>query len=186
MTSIYAFLQGATPCSEKVISNNCDSKCKTIGSRLETTPCILVDDNKVLVRGDQLSFKVHQEKPLRPFLYAIPRNYEHILKRLGATEQITLIQLAKVFKTMRDRCKGEKINPEYESKAQDATYLFFKSILKESDAGEGESKITNLTELYLPSADKRLIKSNELLCKVPPSHIATVERKFLEIVHTTY
>ena len=68
------------------------------------------------------------------------------------------------------------MHPEYESKARDATYLFFKSILKEIGQNEVESKSSHLTELYLPSEDKRLIKSNELLCKVPPRHIDTVAK----------
>ena len=179
MTSIYEFFQGATACCGKVISENCNSECKTIGRRLKTTPCILVEDSKVLVRGDQLSFKVDPDKSLRPFLYEVPRyygSYEHILKRLGATEEITSFQLAKLLKTIKDRCKEEAMNPEFESKAQNATYLLFKSILKESETSKGKSKISYPAKLYLPSEDKRLIKSNELLCKVPPRHIETVAK----------
>ena len=187
MKCIYDFFLQSTEACERDITDHCSQECKNIGNRLRSIPCILVEDEKVLVKGDQLSFDALLETSLHPFLYAVPReygNYDHILKRLGATEEITSLQMAKLFKTMKDRCKEGKINPNFELKAQKAMFLLFKSVFKESCGGKKESKISSLAELYLPSEDKRLVKSTELVCQVPPRHLRTVAKLKYQVLYS--
>ena len=179
MAGIYEFLQKATKCPHAEISAECSITCLTIGTRLANTHCILVDDDKVIVKADQLSFKIRQERALEPFIYEVPRGYgklEHLLKRLGATETITPLQLANVFKEMSDRSRGEVMNPEFQKKAPYAMLLLFESVLEEAKDENRKSSLINVKELYLPSEDNRLVKSSELLCKIPPQHSKTIAR----------
>jgi sacsin len=67
------------------------------------------------------------------------------------------------------------MNPEIENKAKNAMFLLFESVLNEAKEEKKESSIANVKELYLPSVDKRLITSSELLCKIPPRHIETIK-----------
>ncbi len=110
MNNIYTFLHGSTKCPKPEISDECSYTCEMIGNRLAGSQCILVpvDNPKVVVKGDQLSFKITASKSLVPFIYEVPREYgnlQHLLKRLGATETITPLQLVSVFKKMKDRTR---------------------------------------------------------------------------------
>ncbi len=68
------------------------------------------------------------------------------------------------------------MNPEIKEKAHNAMFLLFDSVLNEAKEEKKQSSIANVGELYLPSVDKRLIKSSELLCKIPPRHIEVIKR----------
>ena len=181
MNNIYKFLQRATNCEGKDISPECSNTCKMIGNRLASTQCILVpaDEPKAVVRGDQLSFKIPDDKLLVPYMYVVPREYgelQHLLKRLGATETITPLQIVNVYKRMKDRTRDMILNPDLEQKAQNAMFLLFNSVLREAEEKDKQSSLANVQEMYLPSVDQRLIKSSELLCKIPPRHIETVKQ----------
>ena len=163
MKLIYSFLAAHLECISKEATDECTNDCKEIGRRLKTVPCILVNEGNVLVMGKQLSFKLPDGDPLSPFLYKVPREYgtlEHFLKRLGVTEMIKLSQLANVFKIMKDQCNEEQLSSDYEKKAKYAMYMLFELVVK--------TRVESLDELYLPSEEKRLVKSNQLVCKVPP------------------
>ena len=181
MNNIYEFLQRATNCEGKDISAKCSNTCKMIGNCLESTPCILVpvDEPKTVVKGDQLSFKILDDKSLLPYIYVVPREYgklQHLLKRLGATETITPLQIVNVLERMKNRTKHHVLDPNLEKIAQNAMFLLFELVLREAKDKEQQSSLANVQELYLPSVEKRLIKSSELLCKIPPRHIKTIER----------
>ena len=189
MNNIYEFLQRATNCEGKDTCVECSNTCKMIGNRLANTKCILVPANepKAVVRGDQLSFKIPDDKSLVPYMYVVPPEYgnlQHLLKRLGATETITSFQIVNVFKRMKDRAKNQVLDPNLENIAQNAMFLFFESILRETGEQEKPSLLANVQELYLLSEDKRLIKSSELLSKIPPRHIETI--KLLGDYHALY
>ena len=180
MNNIYGFLKRVMECPKREISAECSNTCEMIGNRLASTQCILVpvDDPNAVVRGDQLSFKIPDDKSLVPFIYEVPLDYDslqHLLKRLGATETVTPLQLVSAFKKMKDRTKDNMMNPDIEKKANNAMYLLFESVLNEAKEEKKESSIANVSELYLPSVDKRLITSSELLCKIPPRHIETIK-----------
>ena len=181
MNDIYEFLQKATKCPKPEISAECSHTCAMIGNRLASFQCILVPANNpdAVVKGDQLSFRISKDKSLVPFIYQVPWEYgnlQHLLKRLGATESITPLQLVSVFKKMKDRTRDNEMNLEIRAKAHNAMFLLFESLLKETEKTGGKSPIASVRELFLPSVDKRLIKSNELLCKIPPRHNETIKR----------
>ena len=155
----------------KELSESCSSTCRTIGDRLKSVPCILLLSEKCLVKGEQLAFTVPQEKLLKPYFYRVPFNcgaYQHFLERLGATQEMTPLQMANVLKSINDCCQGNQMNSEDEKKARHATFVFFDSLVRERSCEEKTPKPLELTELYLPSENKCLVKSNELVCNVPP------------------
>ena len=171
MVNIYTFLNKSIECGKKEISDCCSEECRITGDRLKTVPCVLVEDGKVLVKGDQLSFMVHGWNLYHPFLYTVPREYgpfEHLMKRLGATEQLTSLQLASILKAMKSQCKDDRMNPNFIEKARTAMGELFQCVYSESKCGKEASMISHLNELFLPSEGERLIKANELVCKIPP------------------
>ena len=181
MNNMYEFLHRASKCPKPEITCECTHTCEVIGRHLASSQCILVPaiDPKVVVQGDQLSFKIPDDKSLEPFIYEVPREYgnmQHFLKRLGATETMTPLQLVKVFKKIKARVKNKILDPHLEKQAHTAMFLFFDSLLKENQDESKQSTIANVQELYLPSIDKKLIKSSELLCKIPPRYIGIIGR----------
>ncbi|XP_028408299.1 LOW QUALITY PROTEIN: sacsin-like [Dendronephthya gigantea] len=174
MISIYEGLSKELNCSDaKDISDGCSQDCKSIGKRLSGIPCVLVEEGMVMVPGDRLSFETRQfDSTFIPFLYTVPRRYctyEHLMKRLGATEKFTSLQFATVLKTIRDKCQNTKMNPNLFEKARAAMTVLFQCLLVESHGGN-KTKICDLTELFLPSEKEILVKSSELILKIAPRY----------------
>ena len=171
MESIYKGLNTELDCSEnKNISDNCSAECKSIGIRLNSIPCVLVEDGKVVVAGNKLSFGSQNDSSFIPFLYSVPRRYcayEHLMKRLGATEQFTSLQFANVLQAIRNKCNNTKMNPNLFEKAKAAMRELFHSLLIESHGGN-ETKMSDLRELFLPSEREILVKSRDLILKIAP------------------
>ena len=171
LVSIYGFFES------KEVAGSSGHTCQTIADRLNVVPCILLDNENTLVTGGQLSFAVPSNKSLQPFLYAVPQEYfvyPHFLKRLGATVEVTPLQMANVLKAIKDRSQDKKMKHNLEQIALHAMFLLFQSIV--TDSANKESKTSELNELYLPSEAKLLIKSNELVCKVPPRLLKAVSK----------
>lgn len=169
MNSIYDFLSENIECSNREVSDDCTETCKGIGRRFQTRPCVYMED-ETLIKGEQLSFKIPGTDLLNPFLYTVPRKYgryQHLLKRLGATEKVTSLQLASLLKATKDRCGDEQMDDDFEKKTKIATVLLLKCVYHESHRGKEPSKLSDLGELFLPSDGKYLVKSNELVSKVP-------------------
>ena len=155
----------------KELSESCSSTCRMIGDRLKSVSCIFLVDENRLVRGEQLAFTVPQEGLLKPYFYRVPFDYgvyQHFFKRIGATKEMTPFQMANVLKSIKDCCQGDPMSSENEEKARHATFVFFDFLVGERDCEEKTPKPLGLTELYLPSKDKRLVKSNKLICNVAP------------------
>ena len=171
MESIYKGLSTELECSDKNVSDNCSEECKSIGRRLKSIQCVLVEEGKVLVTGDKLSFESQIDCDFIPFLYVVPRKfcaYEHLMKRLGATEKFTSLQFANVLQSIKTKCSNTKMNPNFFEKAKAAMGKLFQSLLIESKAGN-KTTICELKELFLPSEKEILVKSSDLIHKVPPS-----------------
>ena len=186
MDSIYKGLSTEVDCREdKNISDNCSEECKSIGKRLNGIPCVLVEEGKVLVTGDKLSFESQIDCDFIPFLYVVPRKfcaYEHLMKRLGATEKFTSLQFANVLQAIRKKCNNTKMNPNFFEKAKAATAKLFQSLLNEGKGGN-ETTISELKELFLPSEQEILVKSSDLIHKVPTSfRIALTNRANLSVL----
>ena len=166
---IYKFLQGLMSCSKDTLSSQCTEKCHEIGDCLALVACILLSKERHVLKGEELSFE-DQEK-LKPHLYTVPRReyaiYEHLLKRLGVTEKISASQMANVLNSIKTSCIKDTMSREEDEKARYATGILFKS-LSNDDENAVETRLSNCEVLYLPSMTKKLVESNNLVCKVQP------------------
>ena len=183
--SIYKYLYGQVQsCAGMPLSSNCDKECREIGQSLASVACILLTKERCLVKGESLSFEDTKEK-LKPHFYVVPREYstyEHLLKRLGVTEEITAMQMVNVLSSIKEESSTKDVmNPEEKEKACFATSALFESLLK--DKTEVESRLSGCKELNLPSINKRLVKSSELVCNVQPRLHDSVSKQGYEILY---
>ena len=181
---IYDFLKGLTQnCGKQPPSSDCNNDCQMIGDVLAPVACILLSEERQLVKGEGLSFE-DTGGVLKPHFHVVPRNYgqyEHLLKRLGVTEKLTASQMSNVLESIKNSCVEHTMNPEEEEKACFATSVLFKSL--HGDSTEVESRLSNCKELFLPSIKKRLVKSNELVCQMLPRLRDSVAKQGYEILY---
>jgi sacsin len=133
-----------------------------IGIRLENVACIFLQEDDTFVRAEQLVFRLSENSPLKPFLYPVPREFgelEHFLKRLGATEKPTPLQIAYVLTSIQQEVGEETLSSELEEKVKYAMRVLF-GLLDKGENADG------IDQLYLPSKDKHLVKSCEMVCNV--------------------
>ena len=170
-------------CAKKPPSLNCNNECLDIGESLASVACILLNEERCLVKGETLSFKDTDEK-LKPHFYVVPENYyryEHLLKRLGVTKDINASQMANVLKSIKDSSTEDVMSSENEKKACFATLTLFESLFK--DDAEVESGLSNCKELNLPSMKKQLVKSTELVRNVQPRLSDSVAKQGYKILY---
>ena len=159
---IYQFLWEAMQCSGSSPNNGCSDVCMDIGIRLENLACIFLQEDETFVRAEQLVFKLSESSSLKPFLYPVPREFgelEHFLKRLGATEKPTPLQIAYVLNSIHNEVGDVVLSTEMEEKVMYAMHVLFGLLCKSESADE-------IDQLYLPSQDKHLVKSCEMVCNV--------------------
>ena len=160
---IYNFLWEASKCSGRTPHGRCSDVCVDVGVQLKNTSCIFLEEDKTFVKAEQLVFKLHEDSPLKPFLYRVPRelgNLQHFLKRLGATEKPTPLKIASVLHSIHQQVGEEVLSSDLEKKVSCAMYMLFKLLYKRETAD-------GIDELYLPSQEKKLVKSYKMVCNVP-------------------
>ena len=171
--SIYSFLLENAECCDHRPDNECSDVCIDIGNRLSNISCIFLQEDKTFVRANQLVFKLNENFPFKPFLFPVPRElreFEHLLKRLGATEKPTPLQIAFVLDSVHEEVGEEALLDSTKLKTvKYAMHILFELLYK------GESA-DGINELYLPSQDKQLLKSCELVCKVSPRLTEVIKR----------
>jgi hypothetical protein len=171
--SIYHYLQKATECGDRSPNDECRDVCMDIGVRLKNSSCIFLEKDKTFVKANQLVFKLSEKIPLKPFLYPVPREcveLEHFLKRLGATEKPTPLQIAFVLNSIHQEVgKEAQLDSTKLKIVKYAMHLLFE-LLYTGESADG------IDELYLPSQDKKLLKSCEMVCKVSPRFGEVIER----------
>ena len=169
---IYQFLWEKTmECSGSSPNDGCSDVCMNIGDRLKNVSCIFLEEDKIFVKGEQLVFKLPDKWDLKPFLYPVPRqlaDLEHFLKRLGATEKPTASQAVYVLDSIHEEVGEEVLSPEQEKKVKCAMHVLFE-LLCNGESAEG------IDELYLPSQEKKLARSCEMVCKVSSRYTNLIE-----------
>ncbi len=161
----YQYLQKTLQCS------GCSDVCMNIGVRLKNVSCIFSQEDKIFVKGEQLVFKLPDKWDLKPFLYPVPRqlgDLEHFLKRLGATEKPTASQAVYVLDSIHEEVGEEVLSPEQEKKVKCAMHVLFE-LLCNGESADG------IDELYLPSQEKKLARSCEMVCKVSSRYTNLIE-----------
>ena len=176
--SIYQFLSKALQCSGSKPHDHCSDNCVDIGVQLKNVPCIFLPEDKTFVKAEQLVFTLPEDCPLKPFLYSVPRDFgdlEHFLKRLGASENPTPTQISYVLNSLYQEVGREVLSPDMENKIKYAMRILFE-LLYMGESGDG------IDELYLLSQEKTLIKSSDMVCKVPPRLTELIEDLQLPIL----
>ena len=170
MTEVYTFLTKLSDCPSTNSLESCSEACVTIGSRLYFIPCILVEGGRVFVRCDQLVFHLDNELPL--YLYRVPQEYgtfEHLFKRLGATEKATPVQFAKVLSSLKESRGDKKMHANEIGVAKQAVFGLFSSLFVLHDQNEDAKKgcqdnpLASIETLYLPSSEQALRRSTDLV-----------------------
>ena len=172
MKDIYQFLFQATKCDGRNPSDECSDVCVNVGTQLNDVPCIFLQEVGTFVKAKQLVFQMSENCPLKPFLYPVPREFgelEHFLKRLGATEHPTALQVALVLNSIHEKLEEEVLSPKLEKTVKYAMHVLFELFRKNGSAH-------GIDELYLPNQSKQLFKSSQMLCKVPPRFTKVVEK----------
>ncbi|XP_020604359.1 sacsin-like, partial [Orbicella faveolata] len=128
---------------------------------------ILVEDGRVFVRCDQLAFRLDEQLP--PYLYRVPREYgifEHLFKRLGAMEEASPVQFAKLLSRLRESCQEETMHANELQVAKHAVFGLFVSLKARKDRNGDDRRdnpLDKIETLYLPSRDQKLQRSTNLV-----------------------
>ena len=170
--SIYKFLSdAATQCCGPNQHDRC-SKCMNIATRLNGTSCIFLQEDNIFVKAEQLVFKPPDKFPFEPFLFPVPPEFgelQHFLKRLGATDRPTPLQIAYVLRSIHELVGEELLlSSDQEKKVKDAMRMLFR-LLHKGKSADG------IKELFLPSHNRQLIKSCEMVCKFSPRFTEVIE-----------
>ena len=190
MTEVYTFLQRASSCQKRDSLDSCSQMCHEIGKRLSEISFILVEDGRVFVRCDQLAF--HLDEPLPPYLYRVPREYgifEHLFKRLGAMEEASPVQFAKLLSRLRESCQEEKMHANELQVAKHAVFgLFFtlKALKDRNGEDRQDNPLANVKTLYLPSTEKKLRCSTNLVLFDCPQYTSRIPRSMFEFLDALY
>ena len=173
-----SYLPPTLQCSGSKPHDHCSDNCVNIGVQLKNIPCIFLPEDKTFVKAEQLVFKLSEDCPLKPFLYSVPRNFgdlEHFLKRLGASENPTPTQISYVLNSLHQEVGKEVLSPDMENKIKYAMRILFE-LLYTGESGDG------IDELYLLSQENTLVKSSDMVCKVPPRLTELIEDLQLPIL----
>ena len=168
--SIYQSLLESTQCYAS--NSDCTKVCVNIGTRLKNVPCIFLPENKVFVKGEQLVFQLPGNCDFKPFLYPVPRDLgelQHLLKQLGATEKPTPLQISFLLKSLHEEIGDKRLSSELEKKVKYAMHIIFELFYKGESADAVE-------KLYLPSQDKKLFTSCEMICQVSSRFTKVAEK----------
>ena len=186
MIQVFTFLTEMSNCPSNDSFESCSEICATIQSLLSSVACILVEEGRIFVCCEQLAY--HLEKELPPYLYRVPREYgqfEHLFKRLGAMENATPAQFAKLLSRLKESIGEEKMHVNELTAAKQAVYGLFYTLHALKDKTEDEetrcedNPLAGFRTLYLPSREQRLHHSSDLVLFDCP-------RYKYRIAHTTY
>ena len=126
--TVYNFLKDLVQNCAKEPSSDCNHDCQSIGSALAPVACILLSEERQLVKGERLSFE-NTDGKLKPHFHVAPRDVcTHLLKRLGVTEKLTASQMSNVLESIKNSCAEVAMNSEEEEKACFAASALFKSL----------------------------------------------------------
>ncbi|XP_022808645.1 sacsin-like [Stylophora pistillata] len=108
-------------------------------------------------------------------MYEVPREYgpfEHLFKRLGAVEEATPAQFAKLLGRLQASCLDEKMHPNEAEIAKRAVYGLFSTLkaLRDRNGGESANPLPEIERLYLPSKEQKLRISVDLVLFDCPQH----------------
>ena len=189
MTEVYTFLTEMSECSTSASLESCSPVCVTIGRRLSSVSCILVEGGRVFVRCDQLAYDLDEQLP--PYLYRVPREYgafEHLFKRLGAMEKATPVQFATLLNRLKESSGDEKMHANEVVVAKQAVFGLFSTLYaiqkRDGDASKScqDHPLAEIKTLYLPSRGLKLQRSTDLVLFDCPQYTRRISDTMYEFL----
>ncbi|MGH0142465.1 UNVERIFIED_CONTAM: hypothetical protein FKN15_038861 [Acipenser sinensis] len=155
---------------------------------LSDIPFILVEDDKSLVKSNQVIVSLKHDLEFRPFLYQVPCKlapYRDLFQRIGVSEQATTDHYCTVLRALYQDTKGMNcFQPNQIQTAKRAVQHFFETLKKDSD----NQDLQSLKPLYLPATDGKLYESsslyyNDRVTTGPKTDLQSLEEKFKFMVN---
>ncbi|XP_033901352.3 sacsin-like [Acipenser ruthenus] len=155
---------------------------------LSDIPFILVEDDKSLVKPNQVVMSLKHDLEFRPFLYQLPCKlapYRDLFQRIGVTEQATTDHYCTVLRALYEDTKDmDCLHPNQKKTAKRAVQHFFESLKGHSD----EQNLQSLNPLYLPATDGKIYKSsclyyNDCVTIGPKTDLKSLKEKFKILIN---
>ncbi|XP_060062513.1 sacsin-like [Ylistrum balloti] len=153
ITTIYKYLQG-----------HCLSNRET-KQMLSETPIVHIMEKGLFVTARQVSISFDGKKPIPPHLFQIPLcygPYQKLFQFLGTTGSVTLSQYADVLYRIQCEVKSNMLDPDHLEDVKTALHDLM-LLLEEKEVPDIETSMADVESLYLPTCDKRLVKSTDLV-----------------------
>nr|XP_002734859.1 PREDICTED: sacsin-like [Saccoglossus kowalevskii] len=178
--NIYQYLMEQCEKNTRCMNDSMCNSCKIIKLKLENVPIIMVDEYNKIVKAKQIVMKIPDNK-LEPFIYSIPLDfgpYASLFHLLGATENMTEVQLAGVLEDIYTRSYLTELDPNTLITACHVICLLFTSLKdtqRQSHTVETFDKYLQYHNLYLISTEKKIKLSSELVFHDIPCNIKKVK-----------
>ncbi|XP_066271265.1 sacsin-like [Branchiostoma lanceolatum] len=159
--------------------------------KLGNVPCIVVENGRRLVLPEQIAINLGTDYEIRPYLYGMPMElgeYNKLFVSIGAAERPTPMQYAKVLEKLFVLSRGKPLGPNETSATYKAVSGMFDCLRHDSRvrSGAGQPSHTRAIAdafqksrcLYLPSQEKRLQNSTDLVFDDTPQFTDRVKKGF--------
>ena len=140
--------------------NDYKSEHKTMKERLDNVMFLAVENGLRLVFAKQVAVEISPQNEIYPYLFKLPLafgEFADLFVDLGVSKEATAEQYAQVLETIHAQVENEKMHPE---EMRLAVRAFIGLVER---AAEGPECLTRCLQIFLPSRDKRLLRSNELI-----------------------
>ena len=154
--------------------------------RLESAPCILVEEGKRCIRPSQAVIQLLKDDEIRPFLYGIPHQlaeFYGFFEYLGCSKSVKATHYVMVLEMLHNQSRKQKLDPNEVFKAEKAFRGLFEKLQ------ETPEETQSLSKLYLPgtfsvsvvtSRSDASVDSRNSISHIPP--IPVILRPSTELV----
>ncbi|XP_021356258.1 sacsin-like [Mizuhopecten yessoensis] len=153
MTKIYEYLQ------EHCLGN---PETKRM---LSETPLVHIKDEEIYVNAKQVSIAFDGKKPIPPYLVEIPLQYgrfKELFQYIGTTDSVNLSQYSEVLLRIQAEVKLNMLGPDHIRDVLTALRSIM-TLLEEKSLADIEKSMEEVDTLFLPTSEKRLAKSTDLV-----------------------
>ena len=148
LRNIYNFLNGHK------------SEHEAMKERLDSIKFLALEDGVHFVHARQVAVDILPEDEIYPYLFKFPLDfgeYADLFVNLGVNKKATAEQYAQVLEEIHTEIEGEKMHPEEMHMAVKAFIGLVEKTTEEPEC------LARCLQIFLPSRDKRLLRSNELI-----------------------
>ncbi|XP_021357382.1 uncharacterized protein LOC110452947, partial [Mizuhopecten yessoensis] len=153
MTKIYEYLQ-----------EHCLGHSET-KRMLSETPLVHIREEEICVNAKQVSIAFDGKKPIPPYLVEIPLyygRYKELFQFVGTTDSVTLSQYSEVLLRIQAEVKSNILGPDHIRDVLTALRSIM-TLLEENSLTDIERSMKEVDAIYLPTSEKRLAKSTDVV-----------------------